>query len=298
MLLWYIILVQGSMNNISIDDLRLYQNNTFRIAPDSRVKNFEEAIEFVNQRGFIFFWPIKGIAYPSLWTAVVGDRPVPNDHDDPGHITWDWKDSSLGKDVWHYAKLLRKKATFVSLKLMPFFYALSNNFGSPDEDHLILYSEGRLTLEAKEVYDALLREGPLDSISLRQAAHLTHRDRDSSFNRALDELQADLKIMPIGISNAGPWHYAFIYDIVARHYPDIISQSHNIQSSQARQKIIETYFLSMGFGKLTDITKIFSWSFADTQRAVNSLIDRHILANIQIDNYPGEWIALASLIEK
>jgi len=54
------------MNNISIDDLRLYQNNTFRISPDSRVKNFEEAIEFVNQRGFIFFLANQGyyISFP------------------------------------------------------------------------------------------------------------------------------------------------------------------------------------------------------------------------------------------
>jgi len=61
----------------------------------------EEAIRYVNERGFIYFWPINGILLPSLWEAVSGDRPVPNEHDDPGHVTWGWKDSLLGKHVWY-----------------------------------------------------------------------------------------------------------------------------------------------------------------------------------------------------
>jgi hypothetical protein len=37
---------------------------------------------------------------------------VPNDHDDPGQITWRWKDDKLGKNIWYYGKILRRKATF------------------------------------------------------------------------------------------------------------------------------------------------------------------------------------------
>ena len=48
---------------------------------------------------------------PSLWTAVAGDRPVADAHDDPGHITWGWKDRSLDKKIWYYGKILRRKAT-------------------------------------------------------------------------------------------------------------------------------------------------------------------------------------------
>ncbi|MCK7520523.1 MAG: hypothetical protein MZV64_23930 [Ignavibacteriales bacterium] len=53
-----------------------------------------QASTFVNRRGFVFFWPISGIDLPSLWTAVAGDRPVADKHDDPGHITWGWKDGA------------------------------------------------------------------------------------------------------------------------------------------------------------------------------------------------------------
>jgi len=65
-----------------------YRSNTYRFNPSLSLHSIKDAINFVNQRGFVFFWPITGIDMPSLWCAVAGDRPVPNNHDDPGHITW------------------------------------------------------------------------------------------------------------------------------------------------------------------------------------------------------------------
>ena len=127
----------------------------------------------MDQRGFVFFWPIKGVELPSLWTAVAGDRPVADAHDDPGHVTWRWKDDALPRRIWYYAKVLRRKATLISLQAAPFFYALSQNFGSISEDHLLAYEEGRLTLAARNIYDALLSAGPLDSIALRKAARMS-----------------------------------------------------------------------------------------------------------------------------
>ena len=54
---------------------------------------------------------------PSLWVAVAGDRPVPDEHDDPGHVTWGWKDGLLGKRRWYYGRVLRKRNTFISLDI-------------------------------------------------------------------------------------------------------------------------------------------------------------------------------------
>ena len=76
--------------SLSFELVQQYRQKTYCTAPGSRVATIEQAVEFVNQRGFIFFWPIQDIALPSLWMAVNGDRPVPEEHDDPGHITWDW----------------------------------------------------------------------------------------------------------------------------------------------------------------------------------------------------------------
>ncbi len=76
--------------------IQQYRAETFRIRPGRQIHNITEAIQFINTRGFIFFWPIKGHNFPSLWAATAGDRPVANEHDDPAHITWNWKDTLLG----------------------------------------------------------------------------------------------------------------------------------------------------------------------------------------------------------
>ncbi len=210
-------------------------SQTFNFDPKYRLKNKDEAVQFVNKRGYIFFWPITGITLPSLWGAVAGERPVPNEHDDPGHITWDWKDSLLGKHIWFYGKILRKKATIISMAIAPYFYALTENYGSPEEDYLTIYEQGRMTQEAKAVYEALIENSPLDSISLRKSAHLTSQDSESRFNRALADLQNDFKIMPVGVVDAGSWHYSFAYDLVARHEPGLIEKARFIGELDARR---------------------------------------------------------------
>ena len=115
------------MTSLTWEQIDAHRTKTYHLAPGLRVTNPEEAIDFVNERGFTFFWPIKDVTMPSLWAAVAGDRPVPDAHDDPGHITWGWKDELLGARKWYYAKVLRKRATLISLALAPHFYALSEN---------------------------------------------------------------------------------------------------------------------------------------------------------------------------
>ncbi len=193
------------MNQISLKNIEAHRRITYRTTSGKSIKSKEQAIQFVNQRGFVYFWPIKGTLLPSLWIAVAGDRQVADAHDDPGHVTWGWKDSLLGAKSWYYAKVLRKKSTIISLSVAPYFYALSENYGSPEEDYQIQYLQGDMTQEAKGVYEALLDEGPLDTITLRRAANLSSRESSSRFNRALVDLQADYKVLPIGTSQAGGW---------------------------------------------------------------------------------------------
>ncbi|MGQ0603588.1 MAG: AlkZ-related protein, partial [Anaerolineales bacterium] len=111
------------MSVISTAQLQAHHANTFRLKRSLQLKSPKDAIAFVNERGFVYFWPIMGVTLPSLWAAVAGDRPVANAHDDPGHVTWGWKDNLLGAMKWYYANLLRGKATVVSLKSLPYFYA-------------------------------------------------------------------------------------------------------------------------------------------------------------------------------
>jgi hypothetical protein len=279
------------------DLLDAYRANTFRTRPGQRLHAKEEAIAFVQERGFVFFWPITGIILPSLWAAVAGDRPVADEHDDPGHITWGWKDELLGQTAWYYAKVLRKKSTMIAMEIAPYFYALSENYGSPEEDYLTLYEQGRLTLEAKLLYDALLDQGPLDTVALRKAARMSSPESEGRFNRALSDLQADFKILPVAVTQAGAWHYAFAYDVVARRYPELPEAAQAISERQARRKLTELYFASVGAAQPSDVTKLFGWRLPAAQWALDSLAEAGILCRgLEMEGRRGEWIAHKNLL--
>jgi len=291
------------MPTIDPDKLHTHRARTFNLPPHKALTSPSQALDFVNERGFIYFWPIKGVDFPSLWTAVAGDRPVPNEHDDPGHVTWGWKDNALDKRIWYYAKVLRRKATIISLEAVPYFYALTENYGDFKEDYLIPYEDGRLPQGAKQVYEAILDNGPLHTIDLRRMAHMSNA-KDSEFNKALEVLQADFKILPIGVAQAGSWKYAFIYEIAARYWPDLPEQARYIDEAVAREKLLELYFQSVGTAQMRDVNKLFRWGNAVTERAVKRLVERgQVTAGLmRVDarsgtNMKGEWLGLVALCE-
>jgi hypothetical protein len=231
---------------------------------------------------------------PSLWTAVAGDRPVADKHDDPGHITWGWKDGALDKKMWHYGKILRGKATMISLEVAPYFYALSENYGSPEEDYLIAYHEGRLTQASKQVYETLLDNGALNTLDLRKMAKLSNA-KDSEFNKALEQLQRDFKILPVGVAQAGAWKYAHIYEIVTRHFPDLSEQARAIKESQARAKLLELYFDMVGAAQLRDVNKLFGWGNEVVKKAVGKLVENGMLVSAEHPKLDGEWLAVVGV---
>ncbi|MCX6054696.1 MAG: winged helix DNA-binding domain-containing protein [Chloroflexi bacterium] len=276
------------LSKISLKRVEIFQDRTFRHSQEDRLKTIQDAIDFVNERGFIFFWPVKNVSFPSLWCATAGQRPVPSEHDDPGHITWNWKDQSLDKRIWYYGRILKKRNTIISLKTLPSFYALSPNYGSPEEDVFDQYQQGLLSLEAREIFQTLLEKGPLDTLSLRRESHLSGSNALSPFNRAMDLLQRDLRILPTGIAETGRWGYAFVYDLTHRYYPDLLEEARMISESSARSHLVTRYLSSVGAAKNKEISSIFGWPGEITDRTVNLLIKKEILFECSIEDHPDE----------
>ena len=286
------------MTVLSLPNLRKLHDQTFRLLPQLRLRTVDDALQFVNERGFIFFWPIKEAVLPSLWTAVAGDRPVADAHDDPGHQTWGWKDGMLGKKAWYYARVLRRRNTMISLETAPLFYALSENYGSYEEDYLLQYDEGRMTIEARQIYEALLREGPQDTIALRKNARLSTAQSEGRFNKALDDLMIDFKILPTGVSDSGSWHYCFTYDITARHLPEVAEQARFISEKKARIRLLELYFQSVGAGRLQDVTRLFLWKPEIAAAVLGDMVSNgQIIPAVSYPNRSGSWFTLPEMVE-
>jgi hypothetical protein len=270
------------------DDIVQQREFNYRRTPERRVRTIEEARAFVEEVGFCHLWPIKDIETPNLFHAIAGRvRPVPMAHDDADlSKCWGWKDQALGKQWWYYGKLLSRRATLISLDMLPTFYACSENFGDLD-DYMTEYLDGTLTAEAKRIYEALLEHGPLDTIRLRREAHMTAKSAKSRFERALVELQVTLKVMPIGIAEAGAWRYAFVHEIVQRHLPDLPQQARQIGRAQARRALVLRYLNNVVAADSRTIGRVFrvlKWTPAELERTIATLLTEKAVQKVQVED--------------
>ena len=249
------------------------REDRYRRRMNLRVKTTEEAIEFINSVGFSFLFPIQNIEMPSLWDAIAG-RVVRTSASHSGYEierTWGWKDESLDKKWWYYGKLIRDKATLVSLDFLPNFYALSENYGDYEHDYLEEYKAGTLTAEAKAIYEALLKHGALDAIRLRRESHLSSDSAKGRFDKALTDLQTGLKVIPVGVAPVGAWKYAFIYEILPRWYPDIPDRARQIGRGEAKRNIIDQYLRNVIASAPQAIARVFGWTLNDTKPSIEAL---------------------------
>ncbi|MGC9357373.1 MAG: AlkZ-related protein [Anaerolineae bacterium] len=277
--------------SISLAEIRDRREHNYRRTPQRRIGTVEEARHFVGKVGFCHLWPIKGIETPNLFHAIAGrDRPVPRTHHDPDlSRSWSWKDAALGQRWWYYGKLLRRRATFVSLDQLPFFYAASENFGDL-MDYQVEYEDGLLSLEARDIYEALLEHGPLDTIRLRREARLSADSAKYRFDRALAELQVGLKVLPIGVAETGAWHYAFIYEILQRHFPDVPEQARTIDRSEAQRALVRQYLDNVVAAERSMVRKVFHvmrWLPSELEEAIEALIQEEVLREGDVAGAPG-----------
>ncbi len=271
------------------------RDQAWRRRRELRLRTPAQARAFVRKVGFCLFWPTHGVDLPNLLQAIAGNgRPLTTGYDDPAiGRSWNWKDQALDKRWWYYGKLIRRRATLVSLDLLPSFYALSENYGDPN-DYLIEYREGRLSAEAKSVFEALLTQGPLDAVRLRSEARLASSSAKSRFDRALAELQAGLKVLPVGVAEAGAWKYAFVYELVERWFPDLPNQARDLATSEARWRIVRQLLANLMAADRGSLLRSLGWKPAELERALGPRLSSGEV--VELEGAAGRpWLALKPL---
>ncbi len=241
-----------------------------------RLKDAKAIRAFVDDVGIAGLFPVQGMQLPNVYTAVAGyDKPMTNKHDDyAAALAWNTKDSALDKRWWFYAKLLRGKATFLSHDMLPHFYALSENFGDDEQDYLNEYEAGTLTADAKNIYEALLKHGAMHAIEIKRKAGLYGDELKARFDKALTELQTGLKVMPVGVAEAGAWRYVYIYQIVSRWYPDAPKAAEKITRTEARLAILARYLRCAAYSSAREIARTFGWKASEIDKCLALLRER------------------------
>ena len=284
------------MPTVSLTVLEELRDLRYHRTPRQRVTTEQDALDFVDEVGFCFVFGDKRIDMPTLWGAVTGSRrPVPPTHDDPdiGRV-WRWKDTLPTKRMIFYGKALRKKPTLISLRLLPHLYALSPNFGAVD-DYLMQYEDGKLSAEAKSVYEALLEGGAMATSRLRREAGLPGGGKNARlFERALTELQMELKIAKVGISDANRWGYAYVYDLFLRQFPGVPTAAREISTDEAMDTLLLQHLCNVLMVPVRDARLLFGWADWEWERLIERLAASDaIRTDLQVEGKAEPCIALA-----
>ena len=157
--------------------------------------------------------------------------------------------------------------------------------------------EDRLKAEkdANEAIAALKLELLKDEEQKEIAQAKLANAKESEFNKALEMLQSDFKILPVGVAQAGAWKYSFIYEVVSRYYPDLPERARKIGEREARAKLVELFFESVGVAQAGDVNKLFGWKKDLTARTIASLVEKRTLVESEHPKHKGQWLALPKL---
>jgi len=284
---------------LTLDEVERLRDLRYHRIPELRVHTEAEALAFVDEVGYCFLFGDSGAEIPTLWGAVCGSRrPVPREHFDADvGRTWTWKDSLPAGGLVYYGKLLRDKPTLVSLELLPAFYALSPNYGDL-EDYLEQYREGRLSVEAKNVYEALLSEGAMATSRLRQLSGLAGGGANARrFERALTELQRELKIVKVGISDANAWGYAYVYELFLRRFPDVPARARGISTDLAMETLLTRYLRNVVAVPEAVCQRLFRWDEWEWERLIQRLVERERIRNdVRVQGLRGRCLVLTEVV--
>lgn len=282
---------------VTLDTLESLRDQRYHRTSALRAHTEEQALDYLNEVGFGYLFSEKTVEMPTLWAAIVGSRrAVPSSHSDPDiGRAWSWKDTLPTRGAVHYGKLLRGKPTFVSLELLPTFYALSPNFGEID-DYLEQYRDGRLGVDAKSLYEALLNEGAMATTRLRQLAGLGGGgDCARRFDRAIAELQAELKIVKVGIADTNRWGYAYVYDLFLRRYPGVPAQARAISTDRAMEALLLRYLRNVVAQPEAMARRVFRWEPWEWDRLMARLRARRALREVAVEGEKTPWLAEATV---
>ncbi len=187
----------------------------------------------------------------------------------------------------------------IALDIVPYFYALSENYGDPDHDYLQLYQDGLLSNPAKVIYEAVLSDGPIDTVNLRRKIRMTSKSSNSPFERGMVALQRDFRILPIGVAQTGAWRYSFIYEAVHRYYPDLPDRARPIARRQAREKLLALYFDAVGAATAAGARRLFQWKPREVKCTLEGMVKNgQLQPGYSVEGHSGEHYVTLKLLEQ
>jgi hypothetical protein len=227
-----------------------------------------EAVQFINSAGFCMLYPVKNVPLPSLYYAVTLRNPhVEFIWDRYSEMIWRWKSSIPRRKRAFYGKYFRARGTFISLKHLPYFLAMHETAIEQD-DYDRFYSAGRITENARAIWEALATHGPLATLELRNVAKMDSKAGNVRFKRAMAELQCKLIVVHFGTEQETAAWASGKFELVCRVFPKETAAARGITPEAARRKVAAKFLALCPDSQPRDVARLFGWTKAETMAAL------------------------------
>src|SRR5712692_5725679 len=234
---------------------RALERHRERIAARHQVRTADALVRMVDGLGFCFAFTPEA-AYP---------LPAAFDHLDTRsegrkwEWMWGWKDELAEAKRVYYGKLLIRKPTFVSMKMLPIFYATFGRAGEAD-DHLDDVRAGRLSEVARRIIDFLAQNGETQTKRMRSALGISSQEGKLQYAKAIEELQRLMYVARVRAVGEGREDYNYTYDLFVRRYPETVRAAERASSADAMTTLLAHLLHLAGGVSEAKVTKLFDWS--------------------------------------
>ena len=276
-------------------DLEAQRRHRFRQSPSRRVRSERAALAFVEDVGLCstFYRFPDGLA--CLWEAVAGRAkprwPRRSHHDAAIGLTWELKDTLPARRAVYYGKLLKGRPVLVALDLFPAFYALKRG-RQRARAYRVEYEAGRLSLTAKRVMDALVREAPQYTRGLRAECFMLEPAKTREFERAIAELQQGLWVAKTEERYEPSFSYR--WDLVERWLPEAVAEGRRLSRAVALRELVSRYLRGARYTTPLRVARLLGVPAAETQAAVAALARSGAArADEAVAGWPGRWVVSA-----
>jgi hypothetical protein len=256
------------------EEVEAYRDETWRRQPELRVETAEEAERFVADAGFAWTLTDARTPGPSLYVAVCGrrDAHTPNNvqKDPEASLAWVLKDEMMRRGRVFYAKVLRKRATLIARPLVPAFHAL---YGIARRQE-----SGALSDDARAVLKVLRKEWEMGTADLRDESGIRDRAR---FGRAIDELQACLKVVPGEVLYVPKFTYIW-YLAEGRFAEELAAK---MSREDALVELARTYLKGAGQTERGELSRVTGLKRAEAGRANHRLVDEGFAERLAVGVY-------------
>src|SRR5881409_365101 len=277
--------------------LERLRDRRFRRQPGLRVRSDRSALAFVDDVGFCstFYRFPEGVA--CLWEAVVGRRnprwPRRSHHDDGVGLTWRLKDTLPSRRDVYYGKLLKGRPLLVALDVFPAFYGVTRG-RQRARDYRVEYEAGHLSLTARRLMDALVREHPQYTHGLRANTFMLDPGKTREFERAMAELQQGLWIVKTEERYEPTFSYR--WDLLEAWLPDAVAEGRRLARAAALDRLLARYLDTAVFTTSRGVARLFGVPVAEVAGCVARLIRRGVVVETAVEGWPGRWLVTAAAI--